>query len=168
MDPSLRHSGVHWKRASSPGEAGTSGFLWFQTLIAGSLQTGNRRVRPRLGLWHGTPLISRGLPGVHSQTKFSPGSHWLDTDSINCYPDSSWSYHSCWTILGKFIRLISSINSETNVLKQAGNPCCVQEINNRHTPDLDCMWGPWKFTHKVKKKTLRQSGKRPSSGLVQE
>src|SRR5574341_723305 len=54
---------VHWKRASSPVEAGTSGFLWFQTLIAGSLQTGDRRVRPRLGLRHGTPLASRGVPG---------------------------------------------------------------------------------------------------------
>lgn len=54
---------VHWKRASSPVEAGTSGFLWFQTLIAGSLQTGDRRVRPRLGLRHGTPLASRDVPG---------------------------------------------------------------------------------------------------------
>ena len=33
---------VHWKRASSPVEAGTSGFLWFQTPIAGSLHTGDR------------------------------------------------------------------------------------------------------------------------------
>ena len=31
--------------------------------IAGSLQTGDRRVRPRLGLRHGTPLASRGVPG---------------------------------------------------------------------------------------------------------
>ena len=54
---------VHWERASSPVEAGTSGFLWFQTPIAGSLQTGDRRVRPRLGLRHGTPLASRGVPG---------------------------------------------------------------------------------------------------------
>ena len=31
--------------------------------IAGSLQTGDRRVRPRLGLRHGTPLASRiGVP----------------------------------------------------------------------------------------------------------
>src|SRR5574337_275561 len=54
---------VHWKRASSPVEAGTAGYLWFQTPIAGSLQTGDRRVRPRLGLRHGTPLASRDVPG---------------------------------------------------------------------------------------------------------
>src|SRR5574339_334356 len=54
---------VHWKRASSPVEAGTSGFLWFQAPIAGSLQTGDRRVRPRLGLRQGTPLASRDVPG---------------------------------------------------------------------------------------------------------
>ena len=28
-----------------------------------TLQTGDRRVRPRLGLRHGTPLASRGVPG---------------------------------------------------------------------------------------------------------
>src|SRR5574341_1003181 len=54
---------VHWKRASSPVEAGTAGYLCFQTPIAGSLQTGDRRVRPRLGLRHGTPLASRDVPG---------------------------------------------------------------------------------------------------------
>src|SRR5574340_1778531 len=54
---------VHWKRASSPVEAGTAGYLLFQTPIAGSLQTGDRRVRPRLGLRHGTPLASRDVPG---------------------------------------------------------------------------------------------------------
>src|SRR5574340_1498263 len=54
---------VHWKRASSPVEAGTAGYLCFQTPIAGPLQTGDRRVRPRLGLRHGTPLASRGVPG---------------------------------------------------------------------------------------------------------
>src|SRR5574341_1008064 len=54
---------VHWKRASSPVEAGTAGYLWFQTPIAGSLQTADRRVRPRLGLRHGTRLASRGDPG---------------------------------------------------------------------------------------------------------
>src|SRR5574341_1321209 len=54
---------VHWKRASCPVEAGTAGYLLFQTPIAGSLQTGDRRVRPRLGLRHGTPLASRDVPG---------------------------------------------------------------------------------------------------------
>src|SRR5574341_1309839 len=34
-----------------------------QTPIAGSLQTEDRRVRPRLGLRHGTPLASRDVPG---------------------------------------------------------------------------------------------------------
>src|SRR5574341_826533 len=34
-----------------------------QTPIAGSLQTGDRRVRPRLGLRHGTPPASRDVPG---------------------------------------------------------------------------------------------------------
>ena len=36
---------VHWKRASSPVEAGTAGYLWFQTPIAGSLQTGDQLKR---------------------------------------------------------------------------------------------------------------------------
>src|SRR5574337_238855 len=31
--------------------------------MAGSLQTGDSRVRPRLGLRHGTPLASRDVPG---------------------------------------------------------------------------------------------------------
>ena len=35
----------------------------FQTPIARSLQSWDRRVRPRLGLRHGTPLASRGVPG---------------------------------------------------------------------------------------------------------
>src|SRR5574341_511428 len=35
----------------------------FETTIAGSLQTGDRRVRPLLGLRHGTPLASRDVPG---------------------------------------------------------------------------------------------------------
>ena len=35
----------------------------WRAMIAGSLQTGDRRVRPRLGLRHGTPLASRGVPG---------------------------------------------------------------------------------------------------------
>src|SRR5574341_378197 len=55
---------VSWKRASSPVEAGTSGFLGFQTPLAGSLQTGDRRVRPRLALRHGTPLACRGVFGT--------------------------------------------------------------------------------------------------------
>src|SRR5574340_1166727 len=54
---------VHWKRASCPVEAGTAGYLGFQSPIAGSLQTGDRRGRPRLGLRHGTPLASRDVPG---------------------------------------------------------------------------------------------------------
>src|SRR5574337_1169765 len=54
---------VHWKRASSPVEAGTAGYLCFQTPIAGSLQTGDKRVRPRLGLMHGAPPASRDVPG---------------------------------------------------------------------------------------------------------
>src|SRR5574340_404537 len=41
----------------------TTLFRSFQTPIAGSLQTGDRRVRPRLGLRHGTPLASRAVPG---------------------------------------------------------------------------------------------------------
>src|SRR5574340_736626 len=41
----------------------TTLFRSFQTPIAGSPQTGDRRVRPRLGLRHGTPLASRDVPG---------------------------------------------------------------------------------------------------------
>src|SRR5438477_11911738 len=39
----------------------------FRSPIAGSLQTGDRRVRPRLGLRHGTPLASRDASGVRSE-----------------------------------------------------------------------------------------------------
>ncbi|VDM16675.1 unnamed protein product [Wuchereria bancrofti] len=51
-------------RGLSRVEAGNPGFpRLVQTPIAGSLQTGDRRVRPRLGLRHGTPLASRDVPG---------------------------------------------------------------------------------------------------------
>ena len=58
---------VQWKKASSPVEAGTSGFLSISDSIPGSLQSWARRVRPRLGLSHGTPLASRGVHGVTGQ-----------------------------------------------------------------------------------------------------
>src|SRR5574340_557842 len=50
-------------RGLSRVEAGHSGVPRLQTPIARSLQTWDRRVRPRLGLRHGTPLASRGVPG---------------------------------------------------------------------------------------------------------
>ena len=55
---------VQWKRTSSPVEQEPQSSSPFQTLIAGSLQSWDRRVRPRLGLRHGTPLAARGVHGV--------------------------------------------------------------------------------------------------------
>ena len=43
--------------------AGTVFFLVAQRIYRDDLQTGDRRVRPRLGLRHGTPLASRDVPG---------------------------------------------------------------------------------------------------------
>ena len=62
-------SGLHWVWCNGRGRhfelrqepQGSSPFL---TLIAGSLQTWDRRVRPRLGFRHGTPLASRGVHRV--------------------------------------------------------------------------------------------------------
>ena len=55
---------VQWKRTSSPVEQEPQSSSPFQTLIAGSLQSWDRRVRPRLGLKHGTPLAFRVVHGV--------------------------------------------------------------------------------------------------------
>ena len=44
--------------ASSRVEAGTSGFLSISDINSGSLQSWNWGVRPRLVLWHETPLAS--------------------------------------------------------------------------------------------------------------
>lgn len=62
----------------------------------------------------------------------------------NYCPDSSWSYNSSTsetevtieTTSEKSIRQISSINSETDIQKQAGNPCWLQEINKNRVPGL--------------------------------
>ena len=62
-------SGLHWVWCNGRGPhlklrqepQASSPFL---TPIAGSLQSWDRRVRPRLGLRHGTPLASRGVQGV--------------------------------------------------------------------------------------------------------
>ena len=51
--------GPHLKFRQEP-----QGFAPFLTPIQGSLQSCDRRVRPRLGLRHGTPLASRGVHGV--------------------------------------------------------------------------------------------------------
>ena len=71
---------AQWKRASSRGETGNLGFLSFSdsnhrvpllasnapdlTRIAESLQSWDRRVRPRLVWRNGTPLDSRVVHGV--------------------------------------------------------------------------------------------------------
>ena len=61
--------GLHWVWCNGRGPRpelrqepqGASPFL---TLIAGSLQSWDRRGRPRLGLKHGTPLAARVIHGV--------------------------------------------------------------------------------------------------------
>src|SRR5574337_517286 len=61
-------SGLHWAWCIGRGPhlqlrqepQGTSDF---RLRSQGPLQTGDRRVRPRLGLRHGTPLASRDVPG---------------------------------------------------------------------------------------------------------
>ena len=57
-DPRQRHP-----RLEYPGSTG-AGPQKFLTLIAGSLQSWNRRVRPRLVLRNGTPLASRDVHKV--------------------------------------------------------------------------------------------------------
>src|SRR5574342_312693 len=59
---------LRWPLEAFPGRQATCRAVfgtWGSDLtpIARSLQTWDRRVRPRLGLRHGTPLASRGVPG---------------------------------------------------------------------------------------------------------
>ena len=61
--------GLHWVWCKGRGphlqlRQEPEGSSPFQTRIAGSLQTWERRVRPRPGLRHGIPLASRGVHGV--------------------------------------------------------------------------------------------------------
>ena len=61
-------SGLHWvccngRRPHLELRQEPQGSSPFQTPITGSLQSWDRRVRPRLGLRHGTPLATRGVPG---------------------------------------------------------------------------------------------------------
>ena len=85
---------VHWKRASSRVEAGTSGYLCFQSPIAGSLQIGDRRVRPRLGLRHGTPLALEVSPGREATCRAVFGT-W------GSFPDDARASH-CPFVLTSF------------------------------------------------------------------
>ena len=55
---------VQWKRASSPVEVETSGFLSISDSDRRSLQSWDMRGRPRLVLRHGTPLATQVILGV--------------------------------------------------------------------------------------------------------
>ena len=62
-------SGLHWVWCNGRGphlqlRQEPQGSSPFQTPIAGSLQSWDRRGRPRLVLRHGTPLATRGVLGV--------------------------------------------------------------------------------------------------------
>ena len=62
-------SGLYWVWCNGRGphlqlRQEPQGSCPFQTPISGSLQSWDRRVRPRLGLRHGTLLASRGVHGV--------------------------------------------------------------------------------------------------------
>ena len=62
--------------------------------MAGSLQTGDRRVRPRLGLRHGTPLASRGVPGERGHLS---SCIW----NLGLFPDDARASH-CPFVLTSF------------------------------------------------------------------
>ena len=80
--------GLHWVWCNGrgphlmlrPESQGSSPFL---TLIAGSLQSCDRRVRPRLVLRHGTQLSSRVFHGV---TGHLSSCMWI----LSFYPDDAW------------------------------------------------------------------------------
>ena len=55
----------------------------FQTPMAGSLQSWDRRGRPRLGLRHGIPLDSRGVHGVTGHLSSCIWNLWV-------FPDDAW------------------------------------------------------------------------------
>src|SRR5574341_457054 len=122
---------VHWKRASSPVEAGTGGYLCFQTPIAGPLQTGDRRVRPRLGLRHGTPLASRDVPGERGRLS---SCIW----NLGCFPNDARK--NCSLVLTSFtgwssercpgIGFLSRGDRETGVLRNVEPPT---------RPRLECL-----------------------------
>ena len=54
------------------------------TPIAGPLQTGDRRVRPRLGLRHGTPLASQGVPGATVCFSYGSDFQWSIVRAQSC------------------------------------------------------------------------------------
>ena len=62
--------------------------------MAGSLQTGDRRVRPRLGSRHGTPLASRGVPGERGHLS---SCIW----NLGVFPDDARASH-CPFVLTSF------------------------------------------------------------------
>src|SRR5574341_1084163 len=62
--------------------------------MAGSLQTGDRRVRPRLGSRHGTPLASRGVPGERGHLS---SCIW----NLGLFPDDARASH-CPFVLTSF------------------------------------------------------------------
>src|SRR5574340_353797 len=61
---------------------------------SGSLQTGDRRVRPRLGLRHGTPLASGGVHVVKGQLS---SCIW----NLGFFLDDAWASH-CPFVLTSF------------------------------------------------------------------
>ena len=67
-------------RALSRVEAGTSSSSPFLTLITGSLQIWNRRVRPRLVLRNGAPLASLVVHGVSDHLSRCIWNLWLFPD----------------------------------------------------------------------------------------
>ena len=63
-------------------------------MITGSLQTGDRRVRPRLWSRHGTPLASRGVPGERGHLS---SCIW----NLGVFPDDARASH-CPFVLTSF------------------------------------------------------------------
>ena len=96
----------------------------FQTPIAGSLQTWDRRVRPRPGLRHGTPLASGGVHGVRGHLS---SCIW----NLGFFPDDARSSH-CPFVLTSFkgwsskrcpgIGFISRGDREIGVLRNVEPP----------------------------------------------
>ena len=103
---------VHWKRASSRVEAGTSWFLSISDSDGRDLQSWDRRVRPRLGLRHGTPLASRGVHGVRGHLS---SCIW----NLGVFPDDARGSH-CPFVLTSFTGLSSKRCTGNCVLIKRG------------------------------------------------
>ena len=142
--------------------------------MAGSLQTGNRRVRPRLGLRHVTPLASRGVPGERGHLS---SCIW----NLGFFPDYARASH-CPSVLTSFtgwrsercpgIGFLSRGDREIGVLRNVETPTSPRLECRRETGlILRCdrkVGNPFRTKQRSRPSCRDQEGRRGSEEVVQE